>query len=126
MGVGQNQWEFAWWDHLYNKSANEVAVEKDNESESVKIAKKGKGINNIRRSTTGIISTQRPTGKTITTTTTTTATSMSQQADLINNDDNENTVDSMVKDVQATMAQRIASSALYSGFVKSSIGTYDP
>lgn len=33
-GVGSNneQWDFAWWDHLYNKSANAVSVAKDSEA----------------------------------------------------------------------------------------------
>ncbi|CAO3588881.1 unnamed protein product [Absidia cylindrospora] len=136
VGVGQDQWEFAWWDHLYNKSASEVTVEKDDQAQ-IKVSNKNKkSKSEIRRSATGIISTERPTGKTITaastttTTTTTTTTSMASMANAMNNEEDEGpsaTMDSMVKDLHVNMAQRIAAGALYGGFVKSSTATvYDP
>ncbi|CAO3610554.1 unnamed protein product [Mucor fragilis] len=115
VGVGQGQWEFAWWDHLYNKSASSVVVEKDEGKGEIKIASKPKG--ETRRSKTGIISTQRPTGKSVKTTETTTevtstSTSMSSMAD------SRNMMDS-VKDVHVNIAQRLASASLYGSFVKS-------
>lgn len=61
-----------------------------------------------RRSKTGIISTHRPTG-----TTTTTTSSMASIAE------EQNLMDS-VKSVHSSMAQTIARTSLYSGFVKSS------
>lgn len=33
IGGNQQQWDFAWWDHLYNKSASSVTVEKDESKE---------------------------------------------------------------------------------------------
>jgi hypothetical protein len=38
VGVGQDQWEFAWWDHLFNKSASGVVINKDEEKGEVKRA----------------------------------------------------------------------------------------
>lgn len=114
VGVGSSQWEFAWWDHLYNKSASEVTVAKDEQDQVVVAAKTKK--TDVRRSTTGIISTERPTGKSISS-----MSSMSSMADQIND-----SVDTMVKDLHTSMAQRIANGALYGGFVKSSTGSYDP
>lgn len=113
VGVGQGQWEFAWWDHLYNKSASSVVVEKDENKGEIKVASKAKG--ETRRSKTGIISTQRPTGKSVKSTETvteTTTTSMSSMAD------SRNMMDS-VKDVHINIAQRLASASLYGSFVKS-------
>ncbi|KAI8089075.1 uncharacterized protein BX664DRAFT_332111 [Halteromyces radiatus] len=128
VGVGQSQWEFAWWDHLYNKSASEVTVEKDDQEQIKVTANKKKTktgeTSEMRRSVTGIISTERPTGKTISTTSSTTTTSMSSMASMA--DQINDTVDSMVKDLHVNVAQRIAASALYGGFVKSSTGAYDP
>jgi hypothetical protein len=113
VGVGQGQWEFAWWDHLYNKSASSVVVEKDENKGEIKVASKAKG--EARRSKTGIISTQRPTGKSVKsveTVTETNTTSMSSMAD------SRNMMDS-VKDVHINIAQRLASASLYGSFVKS-------
>ncbi|CEP16885.1 hypothetical protein [Parasitella parasitica] len=112
VGVGQGQWEFAWWDHLYNKSASSVVVEKDEDKGVIKVASKAKG--ETRRSKTGIISTQRPTGKSVKSTEEipTTSTSMSSMAD------SRNMMDS-VKDVHINIAQRLASASLYGSFVKS-------
>ncbi|KAI7878024.1 hypothetical protein K492DRAFT_171137 [Lichtheimia hyalospora FSU 10163] len=106
IGGNQQQWDFAWWDHLYNKSASSVTVEKD-ETKEIKVAVKKKSAE--RRSKTGIISTHRPTG----TTTTTTTSSMASIAE------EQNLMDS-VKSVHSSMAQTIARTSLYSGFVKSS------
>ncbi|KAJ8655763.1 hypothetical protein O0I10_008649 [Lichtheimia ornata] len=108
IGGNQQQWDFAWWDHLYNKSASSVTVEKD-ESKEIKVAVKKKSAE--RRSKTGIISTHRPTGTSATTTTTTS--SMASIAE------EQNLMDS-VKSVHSCMAQTIARTSLYSGFVKSS------
>jgi hypothetical protein len=36
VGVGQDQWEFAWWDHLFNKSASGVVINKDDEKGEVR------------------------------------------------------------------------------------------
>ncbi|KAI8643570.1 hypothetical protein BD408DRAFT_364485 [Parasitella parasitica] len=113
VGVGQGQWEFAWWDHLYNKSASSVVVEKDEDKGEIKVATIVKG--ETRRSKTGIISTQRPTGKSFKSTeeaSTATSTSMSSMAD------SRNMMDS-VKDVHINIAQRLASASLYGSFVKS-------
>ncbi|KAI8335447.1 hypothetical protein BC941DRAFT_430337 [Chlamydoabsidia padenii] len=115
VGVGSSQWEFAWWDHLYNKSASEVTVAKD-EQDKVVVAAKSK--TDMQRSTTGIISTERPTGKPMMAKE---ASSMSAVADQIND-----SMDTMVKDLHVSMAQRIANGALYGGFVKSSTGAFDP
>lgn len=120
VGVGQGQWEFAWWDHLYNKSASSVVVEKDEDKGEIKVATKSKG--ETRRSKTGIISTQRPTGKSVQsteTTTETTSTSMSSMAD------SRNMMDS-VKDVHVNIAQRLASASLYGSFVKSATTSAAP
>jgi hypothetical protein len=35
VGVGQDQWEFAWWDHLFNKSASGVVINKDEDKGEV-------------------------------------------------------------------------------------------
>ncbi|KAL9543393.1 hypothetical protein MBANPS3_008146 [Mucor bainieri] len=120
VGVGQGQWEFAWWDHLYNKSASSVVVEKDEDKGEIKVATKSKG--ETRRSKTGIISTQRPTGKSVKSTETTTETtsmSMSSMAD------SRNMMDS-VKDVHVNIAQRLASASLYGSFVKSATTSAAP
>ncbi|GAN00958.1 G patch domain-containing protein 4-like [Mucor ambiguus] len=120
VGVGQGQWEFAWWDHLYNKSASSVVVEKDEDKGEIKVATKSKG--ETRRSKTGIISTQRPTGKSVKSTeetTETTSMSMSSMAD------SRNMMDS-VKDVHVNIAQRLASASLYGSFVKSATTSAAP
>ena len=108
VGVNQGQWEFAWWDHLYNKSASSVVVAK--EEGEVKVATTSKG--ETRRSKTGIISTQKPTGKTVKKEEPVVASSMSAMAD------SRNMMDS-VKDIHVNMAQRVASASLYGAFVKS-------
>lgn len=119
VGVNQGQWEFAWWDHLYNKSASSVVVEK--EEGEIKVATKSKG--ETRRSRTGIISTQRPTGKSVIASASTKEdlaeeaeapkiSSMSSMADA------RNMMDS-VKDIHVNMAQKVASASLYGSFVKS-------
>ncbi|KAI9489034.1 hypothetical protein BDB00DRAFT_640217 [Zychaea mexicana] len=115
-GVGKNQeqWDFAWWDHLYNKSASSVSVEKDPEGSEIRIATKKKSEN--RKSETGILSTYRPTansrGTKESSAPSSPASSMSAVAD------QANLMDS-VKQVHSSMAQTIARSSLYSGFVKS-------
>ncbi|KAF7726452.1 G patch domain-containing protein 4 [Apophysomyces ossiformis] len=112
LGVNQDQWEFAWWDHLYNKSANAVVVEKDEEKGQIKVATKKKA--KERRSKTGIISTHRPVGKRVESNDAPTST-MAAMAE------ERNMMDS-VEEVQISMAQKISSMMLYSGFVKSSSG----
>lgn len=109
VGVNQGQWEFAWWDHLYNKSASSVVVAK--EEGEIKIETKSKG--ETRRSRTGIISTQRPTGKSVSKDTE--APKMSSMSSMA---DERNMMDS-VKDIHINMAQRVASASLYGSFVKS-------
>ncbi|CAO3647397.1 unnamed protein product [Mucor hiemalis] len=116
VGVNQGQWEFAWWDHLYNKSASSVVVAK--EEGEVKVATKNKG--ETRRSRTGIISTQRPTGKTVMPVVEeVVSSSMSSMADA------RNMMDS-VKDIHVNMAQRVASASLYGSFVKSATTSAAP
>ncbi|KAI7850644.1 hypothetical protein BDC45DRAFT_487774 [Circinella umbellata] len=115
VGKSQEQWDFAWWDHLYNKSASSVSVEKDTEANEIRIATKKKSDN--RKSETGILSTYKPTAQgmkksTIKTQEETTTSSMAAMADQVNLMDS-------VKSVHSSMAQTIARSSLYSGFVKS-------
>lgn len=105
VGVNQGEWEFAWWDHLYNKSADAVVVAKE-EGGDIKIATKKKG--ETRRSKTGIISTQKPTGKSV----------KQQESSMTAVADAQNMMDS-VKEVHINMAQRLASASLYGSFVKS-------
>ncbi|KAI7863184.1 hypothetical protein BDF14DRAFT_1846373 [Spinellus fusiger] len=124
VGVAENQWEFAWWDHLYNKSTNALSVEKDKTEGQVVIASKAKS--EVRRSKTGIISTQRPTGKRISkketvavveeTEVTVTAGSMSSMAE------QRNMMDT-VKDLQMGLTKKATGGLLYSAFVKSSTGS---
>ncbi|KAI8977329.1 hypothetical protein BDF20DRAFT_836144 [Mycotypha africana] len=119
VGVNKGDWEFAWWDHLYNKSAHSVVVEKDQEKGEIKVATKKKGEN--RRSRTGIISTHKPTGKSvITTTTTTSATTTTNPSKSMSAMADERNMMDAVKDVHINIAQRIASTALYGSFVKGS------
>ncbi|KAI9262912.1 hypothetical protein EDC94DRAFT_607781 [Helicostylum pulchrum] len=107
VGVNGGQWEFAWWDHLYNKSASSVVVAK--EEGEITIATKTKG--ETRRSKTGIISTQRPTGKTV-------KPEEQPVSSLTSMADARNMMDS-VKDIHENMAQRVATASLYGSFVKS-------
>ncbi|KAI9483564.1 MAG: hypothetical protein EXX96DRAFT_499807 [Benjaminiella poitrasii] len=118
VGVNKGDWEFAWWDHLYNKSASSVVVEKDETKGEIKVAKKSKG--EPRRSRTGIISTQRPTGKSVDPVTTATSTpeSSNSNSSMSSVADAQNMMDS-VKDIHANIAQRLASASLYGSFVKS-------
>jgi hypothetical protein len=118
VGVNQGQWEFAWWDHLYNKSASSVTVEKDETKGEIKIASKSK--TETRRSKTGIISTQKPTGKTVKAVEeNTNSGSMTSMADA------RNMMDS-VKDIHVNMAQRVATASLYGSFVKSATTSAAP
>ncbi|KAI9318966.1 hypothetical protein BX666DRAFT_1409225 [Dichotomocladium elegans] len=115
IGGNQQQWDFAWWDHLYNKSAKAVAVEKD-ETDEVKVSLKKKSED--RKSRTGIISTHRPIG-------TTKNVSTSSMADIA---EQHNLMDD-VKKAHSSMAQMIARTSLYGGFVKSSkvlVGSESP
>ncbi|ORE10345.1 hypothetical protein BCV72DRAFT_238869 [Rhizopus microsporus var. microsporus] len=106
VGVNQGQWEFAWWDHLYNKSASSVVVEKDENKGEIKVATKTK--TKTRRSATGIISTQKPTGK-----------SLQEKPSTMNAvADQQNMMDS-VKEVHTNIAQKLATASLYGAFVKS-------
>ncbi|KAG2193766.1 uncharacterized protein EV154DRAFT_549996 [Mucor mucedo] len=109
VGVNGGNWEFAWWDHLYNKSASAVVVAK--EEGEIKLATNAKP--ETRRSTTGIISTQRPSGKVVKQEIVKeTTVSMGSMADA------RNMMDS-VKDIHVDMAQRVATASLYGSFVKS-------
>ncbi|KAI8072422.1 hypothetical protein BC940DRAFT_292563 [Gongronella butleri] len=119
VGVTQGHWDFAWWDHLYNKSASEVSIENE-ESGSIKVAKKKSTGDDLKRSKTGIYSTERPTSND--TKESAMTASMTAMADQVNND----TVDNKVKNIQASLSARVAKNALYGGFVKSSSGVYDP
>ncbi|KAI7905505.1 uncharacterized protein BX663DRAFT_419870, partial [Cokeromyces recurvatus] len=112
VGVNKGDWEFAWWDHLYNKSASSVVVEKDETKGEIKVATKNKG--DHRRSRTGIISTQRPTGKSVVVDSSTSSPSSSMTSIA----DDRNMMDS-VKDIHINMAQRLANASLYGSFVKS-------
>ncbi|KAI8142078.1 hypothetical protein BJV82DRAFT_617091 [Fennellomyces sp. T-0311] len=107
-GVGKNQqqWDFAWWDHLYNKSASSVTVEK--EENEIRVATKKKSDN--RKSETGILSTYRPAAKAKESSPASSMSDMADQANLMDS----------VKTIHSSMAQTVARSSLYSGFVKSS------
>ncbi|EIE90104.1 hypothetical protein RO3G_14815 [Rhizopus delemar RA 99-880] len=113
VGVNQGQWEFAWWDHLYNKSASSVTVEKDETKGEVKVATKVKAKD--RRSTTGIISTQRPTGKSVE--------EEKKPVGTMNAVAEERNLMDSVKDVHGSIAQRLANASLYNTFVKSATST---
>ncbi|KAI9296471.1 hypothetical protein K502DRAFT_364142 [Neoconidiobolus thromboides FSU 785] len=59
-GVGaKNDYEFAWWDHVYNKVSSTVQV--DNENGEIQV--KSTDIESIEKNTMGIISIERPSGK---------------------------------------------------------------
>ncbi|KAI8393396.1 uncharacterized protein BYT42DRAFT_541672 [Radiomyces spectabilis] len=126
VGVGQDQWEFAWWDHLYNKSASSVSVEKDEQKGEIKVSKKKK--DSARRSKTGIISTSRPTGKRVDDETTESGSSAAdspQASGMAALAEERNLMDT-VRDVHVNVAKKVASSMLYSGFVKSTSGALNP
>ncbi|KAF9109381.1 G patch domain-containing protein 4 [Mortierella sp. AM989] len=59
LGGKLDKWDFAWWDHVFNKSASNIQVSKD-ESGEVKVEKQA--TTTIQMSRTGIISTSRPAG----------------------------------------------------------------
>ncbi|KAF9924729.1 G patch domain-containing protein 4 [Linnemannia zychae] len=59
LGGKLDKWDFAWWDHVFNKSASNIQVNKD-ESGEVKVEKQGPS--SIQTSRMGIISTSRPAG----------------------------------------------------------------
>ncbi|KAK9759372.1 hypothetical protein K7432_017745 [Basidiobolus ranarum] len=55
-GLGaKEQFDFAWWDHVYNKTSNSIKIEKS--SEGVSVSKQG---GEAQRNRMGIISTERP------------------------------------------------------------------
>jgi len=119
VGVGQDQWEFAWWDHLFNKSASGVVINKDDEKGEIKVETKN---HNMRKSKTGIISTVKPSGKS--------DSESSSEATSVEStpvpEEKPRTMMDSVKAVHQTIAQRVASSKLYGAFVKSSTGALDP
>lgn len=95
-----------------------MTVEKDETKGEIKIASKSKA--DMRRSKTGIISTQKPSGKSVKAIEEiTTSGSMSAMADA------RNMMDS-VKDIHANMGQRVASASLYGSFVKSATTSEAP
>ncbi|KAF9968598.1 G patch domain-containing protein 4 [Mortierella alpina] len=59
LGGKLDKWDFAWWDHVFNKSAANIQVNKD-ESGEVKVEKQN--ASDIQVSRMGIISTSRPAG----------------------------------------------------------------
>ncbi|KAF9134268.1 G patch domain-containing protein 4 [Mortierella sp. 14UC] len=59
LGGKLDKWDFAWWDHVFNKSASNIQVNKD-ESGEVKVEKAAPS--EIQTSRMGIISTSRPAG----------------------------------------------------------------
>ncbi|KAG0215801.1 G patch domain-containing protein 4 [Mortierella sp. GBA30] len=59
LGGKLDKWDFAWWDHVFNKSAANIQVNKD-ESGEVKVEKQNPS--DIQVSRMGIISTSRPAG----------------------------------------------------------------
>ncbi|KAG0254595.1 G patch domain-containing protein 4 [Mortierella polycephala] len=59
LGGKLDKWDFAWWDHVFNKSASNIQVNKD-ESGEVKVEKQKPS--EIQVSRMGIISTSRPAG----------------------------------------------------------------
>ncbi|GJJ70837.1 Pin2-interacting protein X1 [Entomortierella parvispora] len=61
LGGKLDKWDFAWWDHVFNKSASNIQVNKD-ESGEVKVEKQAPS--DIQVSKMGIISTSRPAGPT--------------------------------------------------------------
>ncbi|KAF9202669.1 G patch domain-containing protein 4 [Haplosporangium sp. Z 27] len=61
LGGKLDKWDFAWWDHVFNKSASNIQVSKD-ESGEIKVEKQATAT--IQKSKMGIISTSRPAGPT--------------------------------------------------------------
>ncbi|KAF9103454.1 G patch domain-containing protein 4 [Mortierella sp. GBA35] len=59
LGGKLDKWDFAWWDHVFNKSVSNIQVNKD-ESGEVKVEKQAPS--DIQTSRMGIISTSRPAG----------------------------------------------------------------
>ncbi|KAF9348764.1 G patch domain-containing protein 4 [Mortierella sp. NVP85] len=59
LGGKSDKWDFAWWDHVFNKSVSSIQVSKD-ESGEVKVEKQGSSA--IQMGRMGIISTSRPAG----------------------------------------------------------------
>ncbi|KAF8940894.1 hypothetical protein EDD21DRAFT_441818 [Dissophora ornata] len=59
LGGKLDKWDFAWWDHVFNKSVSNIQVNKD-ESGEVKVEKQAPSA--IQVSRMGIISTSRPAG----------------------------------------------------------------
>ncbi|KAF9375465.1 G patch domain-containing protein 4 [Podila verticillata] len=60
LGGKLDKWDFAWWDHVFNKSASNIQVSKDAESGEVKVEKQAPA--DIQMGKMGIISTSRPAG----------------------------------------------------------------
>ncbi|KAF9329535.1 G patch domain-containing protein 4 [Podila minutissima] len=60
LGGKLDKWDFAWWDHVFNKSASNIQVNKDAESGEVKVEKQAPS--DIQMGKMGIISTSRPAG----------------------------------------------------------------
>ncbi|CAO3677294.1 unnamed protein product [Umbelopsis ramanniana] len=120
VGVGQDQWEFAWWDHLFNKSASGVVINKDDDKGEVKVETKN---HNMRKSKTGIISIVKPSG--ISESESSPSETPSGESTPIPEEKPKTMMDS-VKGVHQSFAQRIASSQLYGAFVKSTTGALDP
>ncbi|KAF9310814.1 G patch domain-containing protein 4 [Podila horticola] len=60
LGGKLDKWDFAWWDHVFNKSASNIQVNKDAESGEVKVEKQAP--TDIQMGKMGIISTSRPAG----------------------------------------------------------------
>ncbi|KAG0228823.1 G patch domain-containing protein 4 [Actinomortierella wolfii] len=62
LGGKLDKWDFAWWDHVFNKSASNIKVVKDEASGEVAVEK---DVNfGVQKSKMGIISTSRPAGVT--------------------------------------------------------------
>ncbi|KAG2182321.1 hypothetical protein INT43_007251 [Umbelopsis isabellina] len=124
VGVGQDQWEFAWWDHLFNKSASGVIINKDEDKGEVNVSTKK---HEMRKSKTGIISTVRPSGKS-----NSTPSSEESESDKSTptpeekSEDKPVTMMDSVKAVHQSMTQKVASANLYGAFVKSTAGVLDP
>ncbi|RUP49343.1 hypothetical protein BC936DRAFT_142757 [Jimgerdemannia flammicorona] len=113
VGSGQDQWEFAWWDHLYNKSAASVKVDKA--EDGIKVVSKAKS--EVPRSRTGIISTVRPSGKSM-------KGEMERKKEEEEGEEEggkeEEKMDA--KAITAAMARKAASALLYGSFVRSTTG----
>ncbi|KAF9966746.1 G patch domain-containing protein 4 [Actinomortierella ambigua] len=62
LGGKLDKWDFAWWDHVFNKSASNIKVTKDETSGEVAVEKEATF--GVQKSKMGIISTSRPAGVT--------------------------------------------------------------